>query len=256
MAAVASAISGRCKTIALARAADSRYTQGTVKLATRRRRIALPGGGAVSAVIALPPRFRPGRTPAVIIAHGAGTDMAHPFLSTVHTGLARAGWIAVKFNFPYTEARRRVPDPRPTLERCYGAVLDAIARDRALRPPWVAIGGKSLGGRIASYLAVRGAVVRGCCFLGYPLHPTGKPDRLRADHLPAIPVPLLFVQGTRDALCEPHLLAGVLATLPRATLHSIPEADHSFRVPRRTGRLDAEVWSEITAVVAGWLATL
>src|SRR5438477_6660533 len=155
-----------------------------MKLATRRRRVVLPGGGAVSSIVALPVGFRAGRNPAVILAHGAGADMRSPFMSAVHAGLAREGFVAVKFNFPYTEARRRAPDPRPVLERCYRAVIDAIAADRALVPPWIAIGGKSLGGRIASYVAAAGAPVRGLVFLGYPLHPAGRPDALRADHLP------------------------------------------------------------------------
>src|ERR1043166_4997939 len=150
-----------------------------MKLATRRRRIALPGGGAVSAVVALPAGFRrPGRRPAVILAHGAGSDMTSPFMSTVHTGLAREGYVAVKFNFPYTEARRRAPDPRPVLERCYRAVIDAVATDRTLAPPWIAIGGQTPGGRIASYVPAEPirAPVRGLVFLGYPLHPAGRPD--------------------------------------------------------------------------------
>jgi len=228
-----------------------------MKLATRRRRIVLPGGGAVSAVVALPSGFRrPGRTPAVILAHGAGSDMTSPFMSTIHSGLAREGYIAVKFNFPYTEARRRAPDPRPVLERCYRAVVDAIAADRALAPPWIAIGGKSLGGRIASYVAAGGAAVRGLVFLGYPLHPAGRPDALRADHLPAIPVPMLFVEGTRDTLCDLDRLRPVLARLPRATLHTIEGADHSFRVPRRLGRSDEDVWAEIVGVAARFLSGL
>jgi predicted alpha/beta-hydrolase family hydrolase len=228
-----------------------------MKLATRRRRVVLPGGGAVSAVVALPSGFRrSGRTPAVILAHGAGSDMTSPFMSTIHSGLAREGYIAVKFNFPYTEARRRAPDPRPVLERCYRAVVDAIAADRALAPPWIAIGGKSLGGRIASYVAAGGAPVRGLLFLGYPLHPAGRPDALRADHLPAVPVPMLFVQGTRDTLCDLDRLRPVLARLPRATLHTIEGADHSFRVPRRIGRTDEDVWAEIVGVAARFLRTL
>jgi len=228
-----------------------------MKLASRRRRIALPGGGAVSAVVALPPGFRrPGRTPAVILAHGAGSDMTNPFLSSVHAGLAREGLVAVKFNFPYTEARRRAPDPRPVLQRCYRAVVDAVLGDRRLAPPWIAIGGKSLGGRIASYVAADGAPVRGLLFLGYPLHPAGRPEQLRADHLPGVALPMLFVQGTRDALCELERLRPVLARLPRATLHTIEGGDHSFRVPRRAGRTDADVWAEIVGVAARWLQGL
>jgi uncharacterized protein len=228
-----------------------------VKLATRRRRIAVPDGGAVSAVIALPSGFRqPGRTPAVVLAHGAGADMRSPFMSTVHTGLAREGYVSLKFNFPYTEARRRRPDPRPVLERCWRGVVDAVLRDRALAPTWIAIGGKSMGGRMASYLAAAGAPVRALVLLGYPLHPAGKPDELRADHLPSIQAPMLFVQGTRDALCDLDRLRAVLAPLPRATLHTIEGGDHSFRLPRRNGKSDAEVWGEIVTVVARWLHTV
>jgi len=211
----------------------------------------------VSAVVALPPGFRRGgRTPAVILGHGAGGDMTNPFLSTVQARLAREGFVAVKFNFPYTEARRRAPDPRPVLQRCYRAVVDAVLTDRRLAPPWIAIGGKSLGGRIASYVAAAGAPVRGLLFLGYPLHPAGRPERLRADHLPGIALPMLFVQGTRDALCDLELLRPVLARLPRATLHTIDGGDHSFRVPRRAGRPDADVWNEIAGVAARWLRAL
>jgi predicted alpha/beta-hydrolase family hydrolase len=237
--------------------AASAISRASVKLATRRRRIAIPDGGAVSAVVSLPSGHRrPGKTPAVLLAHGAGADMRSPFMSTVHAGLAREGYVALKFNFPYTEARRRRPDPRPVLERCWRSVLDAVLRDRTLAPPWVAIGGKSLGGRMASYVAAAGAPARALVFLGYPLHPAGKPDQLRADHLSAIKAPMLFVQGTRDALCDLEKLRGVLAGLPQATLHTIEGGDHSFRLPRRTGKTDAEVWTEIVSVVARWLRTV
>lgn len=225
-----------------------------MKLVARRRRIALPGGGAVSAVVALPPGFRrAARVPAVILAHGAGSDMRSAFVSTMQGGLAREGFVTVKFNFPYAEARRRVPDPRPVLERCYRTVLDAVARDRALAPTWIAIGGKSLGGRIASYLAAEGASVRALVLLGYPLHPAGRPTELRADHLPAITVPTLFVQGTRDTLCHLDRLEPTLAKMPRSTLYTIDGGDHSFRRPRRSGQTDAEVWTEIVATTARWL---
>jgi predicted alpha/beta-hydrolase family hydrolase len=228
-----------------------------MKLATRRRRIALPGGGAVSAVVALPAGFRqPGRIPAVILAHGAGSDMTSPFVSAMHSGLAREGYVTVKFNFPYMEARRRVPDPRPVLERCYRAVVDAVSADRTLAPPWIAIGGKSLGGRIASYLVAGSAPARGLVFLGYPLHPAGRPETLRGDHLASVPVPMLFVQGTRDTLCDLDRLRGVLMRLPRATLHVVEGGDHSFRLPRRAAQSEDEVWAEIVAVTARWLRRL
>jgi predicted alpha/beta-hydrolase family hydrolase len=228
-----------------------------VKLATRRRRIALPGGGAVSAVVALPSGFRQaGRTPAVVLAHGAGSDMKSPFMSTIHTGLARAGFVAVKFNFPYTEARRRAPDPRPVREACFRAVVDAVARDRALLPPWIVIGGKSLGGRIATYIAAAGAPVRGVLLLGYPLHPAGRPEELRAAHLSSLAVPSLFIQGTRDALCDLDRLRPVLRRVPKSMLHTVEGGDHSFRLLRRAGRSDTEVLTDVVAVAARWLGSL
>jgi predicted alpha/beta-hydrolase family hydrolase len=161
--------------------------------------------------------------------------------------------VSVKFNFPYTEARRRAPDPRPVLERCYRAVLDAVSNDRTLAPSLIAIGGKSLGGRIASYLAANGAPVRALLLLGYPLHPAGRPEALRAEHLPAISVPTLFVQGSRDPLCDLDRLRDAVAPMPRATLHVVEGGDHSFRRPRRMGQDDAAVWGEIVGIAARWL---
>jgi predicted alpha/beta-hydrolase family hydrolase len=221
-----------------------------------RRRISLPGGGAVSAVVARPAASRRGHTPAILLAPGAGSDISNPFLSAVHSGLADAGYAAVKFNFPYREAGRRAPDPRPVLERCYRAVLDHVSADRDLAPPWVVIGGKSMGGRIASHLAAAGAPVRGLLLLGYPLHPAGRPEQLRSTHLPAVTVPSLFVQGTRDSLANLELLAPIVAQMPRARLHLIEGGDHSFSLPRRAGRTDEQVWREIITIVAAWLAEL
>ncbi len=207
-------------------------------------------------MVARPAAFQRGRTPAIILAPGAGSDMSNPFLSAVHSGLADAGYVAVKFDFPYREAGRRAPDARPVLERCYRTVLDHVAADRDLAPRWIAIGGKSMGGRIASHLAAAGAPVRGLVLLGYPLHPAGRPEQLRGTHLPAVTVPALFVQGTRDPLADLDLLRPVLAEMPHARLHLIEGGDHSFSLPRRAGRGDADVWREIITVVSAWLAEL
>jgi predicted alpha/beta-hydrolase family hydrolase len=213
-------------------------------------RVEVPGAGAVSVAVSRPPDDA---APAVILAHGAGADMRHPFMTAMRTGLAREGFAAVTFNFPYTEAGRRAPDRPPVLEACWRAVLDAVRADPTLRPPWIAIGGKSMGGRIASHLAAGGAPVAALVLLGYPLHAAGRPDTRRAAHLGRIRVPMLFVQGTRDALCDLALLRPVLATLPQATLHTIAEGDHSFGVPKRTGRAEADVRAEIVATVGAWL---
>ena len=142
------------------------------------------------------------------------------------------------------------------LERCYRAVVEAVLNDAAIAPPWIVIGGKSLGGRIASYLAAADAPVKALLLLGYPLHPAGRPDELRSDHLPSIGVPTLFVQGTRDALCDLERLRPVLRRMTRASLHAIEGGDHSFRKPRRNGQTDAEVWTQVVNVSARWLGGL
>jgi predicted alpha/beta-hydrolase family hydrolase len=219
-------------------------------------RIALPDGGAVSGEAMLPATHRPGRTGCVILAPGAGTDRRHPSLVGLQQGLADAGWPTVLFNFPYREAGRRAPDRPPVLERCWKAVIDAVRADRRLAPAWLVIGGRSMGGRIASHVAADGADVRGLLFFGFPLHPAGRPGTERAAHLGRIGVPMLFIQGTKDALADRELLRGVLAPIPHATLHEIADADHGFHVPRRSGRSDLEVRAEVLATATAWLDNL
>jgi predicted alpha/beta-hydrolase family hydrolase len=221
-------------------------------------RVEVSAGRAVSAGVALPADHRPGRTPVVVLAHGAGTDRRHPSIVAIQDGLAAAGWPTVVFNFPYREAGRRIPDARPVLEGCWRAVVEAVRIEPRLSPPWVAIGGRSMGGRIASHVAADGAPVgvRGLVFLGFPLHPAGRPATDRAAHLARIAAPMLFVQGTKDALADATLLAEVLGRLPQAEVHWLAGADHSFRVPRRSGRDDAEVRAEIVGRVTSWLDNL
>jgi len=215
-----------------------------------------PDRGTVWAGVALSRDHRRGRTPAVILAPGAGADRRHASLAGIQDGLADAGWPTVTFNFPYREAGRRVPDPRRVLEGCWRAVLEAVRKEPRLAPPWVVIGGRSMGGRIASHVAADLTDVRGLLFLAFPLHPAGRPGTERAGHLARITVPMLFVQGSRDTLAEPALLASVLRDLPHATLHEIAGADHSFRVPRRSGRNDASVRAEMVDAATAWLDNL
>jgi uncharacterized protein len=219
-------------------------------------RVACGDAGTVSAGVALSRDQRPGRTPLVILAPGAGVDRRHASLTGIQEALADAGWPTVTFNFPYREAGRRIPDPRPVLEGCWRFVLDAVRKEPRLAPPWVVIGGRSMGGRIASHVAADGADVRGLVFLAFPLHPAGRPGTERAAHLARIAVPMLFVQGSKDTLAEPALLAAVLRELPRATLHEIAGADHTFRIPRRAGRDDASVRAEVVGAVIAWLDNL
>ena len=182
----------------------------------------------------------------LLLAHGAGGNLHTPALSAYAGALAAAGVGAVRFNFPYAEAGRRVPDRQPILERCYAAVA-AHVRPQVSR---FYLGGRSMGGRIASHVVASGAVAAGLVFLSYPLHPPGRPDRLRAAHLPKIGIPMLFLHGTRDAFADPTLLRRVLQGLPTATLHDIEGADHGLTVRNRPA---ADVIRELVDVTVRWL---
>lgn len=213
-----------------------------------RRRFAIAGGSVSGAV------SHPGspRGVTVVVAHGAGTAMDHPFLAAYADALAGRGLAVVRFNFPYTERGDRVPDRAPVLEACYRDVLAAVRADPALAGRLV-IGGKSMGGRMASHLAAAGEPADGLVFLGYPLHPAGRPQHLRASHLPRIAAPMLFLTGTRDALCPLQTLRPILAPLASASLHVVQEADHSFAVRKRSGRTPADVMEELADSTSAWL---
>jgi hypothetical protein len=191
----------------------------------------------------------------VALGHGAGGDRKTPLLVRLADALAAAspGRGVLLYNFPYTDARRRAPDAPEVLEMTARAVRDHARASLGARR--VVLGGKSMGGRIASQAVAKGADADGLLFLGYPLHPPGRPETLRDRHLPAVRVPMLFVQGTRDSFARWDLLEAVTSRLgPTATLHRLEEADHSFRVPKRTGRTAAEVEAEILQAVLTWLA--
>lgn len=215
------------------------------------RRFALPDGGAVSGTLTLPADGAPVCT--VVLAHGAGSTRDASLLVAVADGLAAAGCATARFNFPYRERGARVPDRAPVLEACYRAVLEALRADPACAGTPLVIGGASMGGRMATHLAAAGEPVAGVVLLGYPLHPAGRPTVTRSAHLPRIAVPMLFVTGSRDALCPLDDLRPVLATLPAATLHVVEEADHSFGVRVRSGRTRAAVCAEVVAAITAWL---
>jgi len=165
----------------------------------------------------------------IVLGHGAGSGMRSPFITGISDELARHRISVLRFDFPYVTAGRRVPDRAPVLVDATMRAF-ALGRERAGGLPLLA-GGKSLGGRMASMAAADGMPAAGLVFLGYPLHPPGKPDKLRDAHLDAIRVPMMFVQGTNDAFARADLLAPVLERLGgRAALYSVPGGDHSFRV--------------------------
>ena len=193
---------------------------------------------------------------ALILGHGAGAGQASPFMVRCAADLALRGIDAITFNFLYAERGGRLPDRNDRLEACYRAVIAAMRAAPALAGARLAIGGKSMGGRIASQVAAAGGVgdLAGLVFLGYPLHPPGKPERLRAAHLPRIAAPMLFVQGERDTFGTPDELQPIIAGLaPRAELYTVAGGDHSFRVRKSDGLLQAETDRAVQDKVERWL---
>jgi uncharacterized protein len=189
----------------------------------------------------------------VILGHGAGADQRSDFMTRFATGLAERGMNVVMFNFLYTEQGRRVPDANNALEACFRAVIKAVRHKKIGRGTLV-IGGKSLGGRIASQTAAVGADVEGLVFLGYPLHPPGRPDQLRAKHLPDIKAPMLFVQGSRDAFGTPDELGPILTELKTpADLYVVDGGDHSFNVLKRAGMTQEEAYKTALDRIELWL---
>jgi predicted alpha/beta-hydrolase family hydrolase len=206
----------------------------------------------------------------VILGHGAGSNQLHPFMRLFAGGLAERGFDALTFNFIYMEQGRRVPDPKAKLESCYRAVIAAATVHKKLKGNRLVIGGKSMGGRIASQVAAalndqtlpddrpssRSATpeIAALVFLGYPLHPPGRPDKLRDAHLPQIKAPMLFIQGSRDAFGSADELRATIKThhLP-ATLHVIEGGDHSLKVPKSAGIPQPQVYQTTIDRVTGWL---
>jgi len=185
-----------------------------------------------------------------VLAHGAGAGMRHVFMEAIARALGERGVATLRWELPYMAAARKRPDP-PAV--CEAAVRAAVATARALVPELpVCAGGKSMGGRMTSQAAAHAPLeVSAIVFLGFPLHPARQPATSRAEHLRAVPQPMLFVQGTRDALATPSLLAPIIQSLPRATLVEIDGADHGFAVPAR--RRGDDILGEIAIAVVRWL---
>jgi uncharacterized protein len=188
----------------------------------------------------------------LILGHGAGAGQTSAFIAEFAAALTARGIDVITFNFLYAEHGHRVPDPNARLEACFHAVIEGVRRRNSAT---LAIGGKSMGGRIASQVAAGAAgELAGLVFLGYPLHPPGKPERLRAAHLRDVRAPMLFVQGSRDAFGTPAELQPIITRLePPADLYVVEGGDHSFRVPKRAGLGQQEVYHRVQDRIATWL---
>jgi predicted alpha/beta-hydrolase family hydrolase len=222
-----------------ARGRGRRYASGSME------ELRLSPGGASASL------HGSGRT-VVVLGHGAGGTRRTPMLVRLAETLAASGRAALLYNFPYAERGGGRPDPPAVLESAARASAEvALERTGAT---CLVMGGRSMGGRIASQVVAAGARAEGLAFLAYPLHPPGRPERPRDAHLTRIGCPMLFVQGTRDAFAREDLLSALTGRLgARAELHRVEGADHSFRVLKRSGRRPADVEAEVEAALVAWL---
>jgi uncharacterized protein len=227
--------------------------ESRLPMAPSEHRFPVPDSGDVSALLLRPDDARM----LYVLAHGAGAGMRHPFLGRMAEALALRGVATLRYQFPYMERKARRPD-LPAVATA--TVRAAVASAHRLAPelPLIA-GGKSFGGRMTSTAQASGPLpgVRGLAFLGFPLHPPGKPAVTRGEHLDAVRVPMLFLQGDRDEFAEPLLLRQVLRNLgARATLHLVNGGDHSFSVPKKSGRTAEDVFAELATTIADWASGL
>jgi uncharacterized protein len=206
-------------------------------------------------------KLRAGLT--ALLGHGAGANQLSGFMRMFANGLAARGLDVMTFNFIYMEQGRSVPDQKPKLESCFRAVIAALAKHRKLKNNRLVVGGKSMGGRIASQVVAAqkeeplALDVNGLVFLGYPLHPPGNPARLRVEHLEQIKKPMLFVQGTRDALGTPEEIQPFVKDLrPAAQIYTIEGGDHSFKAPKKFGRPQEQIYEAAMDEIARWVATI
>jgi predicted alpha/beta-hydrolase family hydrolase len=225
-------------------------------------KIAISERDSTSALLYLAPKkARAGIT--LILGHGAGAGQLHPFMRLFASGLAERGIDTMTFNFVYMEQRRGAPDPKAKLEACYSAVIEAAGTIRNLKGNHLAVGGKSMGGRIASQVVANldnaggsdsAPTIAGLVFLGYPLHPPGRPDKLRDAHLPQIKAPMLFIQGQRDTFGTPEELRAVFKKHHlKPTLHVVEGGDHSLKIPKSQGLPQDQLYMSLMDTIAGWL---
>jgi uncharacterized protein len=193
--------------------------------------------------------------PVFVCAHGAGGNLNDRGLVQLSKALRASGLSIVRFNFLYRERKSSRPDPMPRLEECFSAVVEHTRQE--VSPRTLIIGGRSMGGRAASMMAAKSFPCDGLLLFAYPLHPPGQPEKLRDAHLPSIGVPVLCFNGTRDPFCTKELMETVLKKVTtRWGMHWIDGADHSFHVPKSSGRTDADVLSDVGTTTGAWVQHL
>jgi predicted alpha/beta-hydrolase family hydrolase len=218
------------------------------------RKIQVDSKLQISSVWAIPEGYEAPTSSAIILAHGAGNNMEHSFISYFHQAFAEAGLLSIKFNFPYTDAGRKAPDRMELLQRTWQSLVKAVREDSRLAPKHLFLAGKSMGGRVASHLVAQGEACDGLVFLGYPLHPAKRTDKPRVEHWSQLSCPILFIEGTRDSLCDLDLLKAMLPQTPSSvTLHVVEGGDHSFKVPKSVEKTQEVVLGEIRTAIVSWL---
>jgi len=213
----------------------------------------------VSAVLGIPRWWPTGSRVAVVLAHGAGTNMNDPLTEALHRELTERRFLSLRFNFPFAEARQpggkaKRPDNMTVLRRCFRAAVGTLTRDPTGAPAHLFLGGQGLGAQVAADLSISRLRADGLVLLGYPLHAAGKPDEPQAEQLYRVVAPMLFVQGSRDRYCDLDVLRQTLGRVGAPTaLHVAQEADHVFKVLKKSGRTVEEVHSEALAVIDAWI---
>ena len=228
--------------------------------------VPLDGADAVTA-LAYTDRAAPRVEATLVLGHGAGAGQTSPFMASFAAGLAARGLDVITFNFLYIEQGRRAPDRGPRLEACYRTLVETARAGRsevAARP--LLIGGKSMGGRIASQIAAApehsstdatpAVDIAGLVLLGYPLHQPGRPGKMRDLHLPRIEAPMLVVQGSRDSFGTEDELRAVLDTLPAARLHVVEGGDHSFNIRRKSAPPREVIYAAVMDEIVRWVRTV
>jgi predicted alpha/beta-hydrolase family hydrolase len=191
----------------------------------------------------------------LILAHGANNNMEYPLIVDLHQRLAKEGLVTVRFNFPYAEEGRKSPDPETVLEGVYRLVVEYVAQKDEFNGLEIFLGGKSMGARLAAQIVAQDVGASGLVFLGYPLHPPGKPEQLRDRPLYGLPCPPLFIQGGRDPFCHLDLLGKVMGQIPvRSDLHVLPGLGHSLEAGSKD--VSEEVLAEVVRVIIGWMDSL